>query len=217
MRYLIDGKVIRSENAAKSYKQKSKHVVNYLMSRTQSENVMDFGCGKLRYSSEIISIGKSVTFVDSELQLSRKQIVRGTYCNAIEYISTNYRNALSLSFEDASSQKINNHFDFISCTNVLSAIPCPDYLNKVLSLIHTALRIDGEALFVNHHRCSSFSKFQAGQRHMHGYIYASRSGFSYYGLMTNKIVIATLEPLGFEVIRSWSKEDIGFVLVRRSK
>lgn len=217
MRYLIDGKLIRSENAAKSYKQKSKHVSKYLMSRTPSDNVLDFGCGKLRYSSEISSIGKSVTFIDSELQLSRTQIIRGTSCSVTEYISNNYENANSLSFESVLNDGLNNHFDFISCTNVLSAIPCPDYLNKVLYLIHTALHESAEALFVNQHRCSSFAKFKTGQRHMHGYIYEGRSGFSYYGLMTNKVVVALLEPLGFEVVRCWSEEDVGFVLVRRSK
>ena len=215
MRYLIEGEIIRSENAAKSYKQKSKFVSNYLRARPSSNRVMDFGCGKLRYSDEIVSISKQVVFLDSDLQLSRSQMVRGVSTSVAEYVSTHYAHAQILSFESAVAQGVHSCFDFINCSNVLSAIPCVDYLQSALSIIYSALRGGGEALFVNQFRCSSFSKFESGRRHMYGYIYKARLGYTYYGVMTNDVVVDLLVPLGFEVVNVWSEEDVGFVLVRR--
>ena len=142
-------------------------------------------------------------------------MVRGITTSVAEYVSTHYANAQVLSFESAVAQGINGCFDFINCSNVLSAIPCAEYLQRSLCIIYSALEGGGEALFVNQFRCSSFSKFESGRRHMYGYIYKGRLGSTYYGVMTNDVVVDLLEPLGFEVVKVWSEGDIGFVLVRR--
>lgn len=109
---------------------------------------MDFGCGKLRYSDEIVSISKQVVFLDSDLQLSRSQMVRGISTSVAEYVSTHYAHAQILSFESAVAQGVHSCFDFINCSNVLSAIPCVDYLRSALCIIYSALQGGGEALLL---------------------------------------------------------------------
>ena len=87
MRYTIQGQIIKSENAAKPHNQKSKVIDEYLLSKAGNDTVLDYGCGKLRYADSLIKIGNKVTFVDSEVQLNRVQIIRGEKTNIPEYIN----------------------------------------------------------------------------------------------------------------------------------
>lgn len=215
MRYKFGDRVIRSENAAKSYKQKSKHVVDYFSRRPRVERLLDFGCGKLRYSEELLAISEHVTFVDSFVQLNRTQVVRGVLSSVREYVSDNYERAVCVAFEDSNSTYFLNDYDLVSCTNVLSAIACQEIMAKALGLIKSSLGESGEAIFINQYRCSSFSKFEIGKPHMHGYVYDSRNGSSYYGLMKNSTVSELLVGHGFQVTQKWTKDDVGFVLACR--
>ncbi|WP_067588049.1 hypothetical protein [Endozoicomonas ascidiicola] len=91
MRYEISGRLLKSENAAKPHVQKSGAVANYLLSHDSKANILDYGCGKLRYSDILIKLSDNITFVDSEIQLSREQVVRGVKTTVREYISKNYK------------------------------------------------------------------------------------------------------------------------------
>lgn len=214
MRYKFGDKIIRSENAAKSHAQKSKHVVEYFSRRPRVAKLLDFGCGKLRYSEELLAISEHVTFIDSSVQLNRSQVVRGVRLSVREYISHNYDRAVCVAFEDSDCSSLSG-YDLVSCTNVLSAIACQDVMAKALGLIRSSLNETGEAIFINQYRCSSFAKFEAGEPHMHGYVYDSRNGPSYYGLMKNSTVAELLADHGFQVAEKWTKDDVGFVVARR--
>jgi len=78
MRYKI-GKdsIIRSENAAKPDTQSSAYL-NKLISRLEPvHSSFDFGCGKLRYERAIAKTTEELALIDSEVQLSRTQMIRG--------------------------------------------------------------------------------------------------------------------------------------------
>lgn len=201
MRYTIQGQIIKSENAAKPHNQKSKVIDEYLLSKAGNDTVLDYGCGKLRYADSLIKIGNKVTFVDSEVQLNRVQIIRGEKTNIPEYIKRNYPGCEAISIEKIESHAI--RYDLITCTNVLSAIPCEETLSKVLSNIRNLLKPGGTAIFVNQHRSSYFKKHQTGQKHLHGYLYSGRRGHSYYGIMEKSKTEALVLSEGFELLRSW--------------
>lgn len=201
MRYVVQGQIIKSENAAKPYNQKSKVIDEYLLSKCRTNTVLDYGCGKLRYADSLIKIGKKVTFVDSELQLKREQIIRGEKTNISDYVKRHYPNCEAISIET-----IGNHttrYDLITCTNVLSAIPCEETLSKAISNIRNLLKPGGTAIFVNQHRSSYFKKYQSGKKHLHGYLYSGRRGHSYYGIMEKSKTEALVLSEGFELLRSW--------------
>jgi hypothetical protein len=85
MRYKVDGVTIRSENAAKPCNQKSQRVDGYL--RTLSaETLLDFGCGKLRYSDTLVKISPRVTFLDSLIQINRQQVIRGERTTVVDFL-----------------------------------------------------------------------------------------------------------------------------------
>lgn len=91
-----------------------------------------------------------MTFLDSRRQLERVQIIRGVQTTIPDYVINNYKNANIVSYENI--DKITNHYDFILCANVLSAIPCESTIHKVLSAIRELLKSDGEALIVNQYK-----------------------------------------------------------------
>jgi len=212
MRYLVNGSNIRSENAAKSHTQKSKPVDDYLLNSGKGQSILDFGCGKLRYSDTLTKIATTVTFVDSQIQLSRKQLIRGEHTSVTEFVSKNYPNCKTIPFE-----QIHEHrelYNLITCTNVLSAIPCKETLNKVLSNIKKLLSSNGIAVFINQHRSSYFKKFETGIKHLNGYIYSNEKSISYYGIFNKTVTQELLLEHGYEIIKSWCIGESTFVEAR---
>lgn len=122
MRYVVNGTEIKSENTAKSSSQKSSAVDFYLQSLEGKPSILDFGCGKLRYSDTLVDVASTVTFVDSNIQLDREQVIRGEKATVRTYVRDNYVGCLTVSYEDLAGH--NDKYDIIICTNVLSAILC---------------------------------------------------------------------------------------------
>lgn len=211
MRYDISGKLLKSENAAKPHSQKSGVVVDYLLSHSNKKNILDYGCGKLRYSDTLINLSSNITFVDSEIQLSRQQMVRGTKTTVHDYVSKNYSNCRTLSVEKISEH--DSRYELITCTNVLSAIPCINALNEALKQIKRLLHRDGVAVFINQHRSSYFKKYESGSKHLHGFLYNGRRGTSYYGILNKQDTEDLLKNNGFIIKKSWCSGESNYIEV----
>lgn len=209
MRYQIAGIELRTENAAKPHTQQSTPVAEYLKTKGSVSTLLDFGCGKLRYSDILVSIAESTTFVDSEIQLSRLQSVRGIRTSVKEYVKANYQNCQTLSLEDISAHRM--RYDLITCTNVISAIPCKQTLSSSLLQIKNLLKYDGVAIFINQHRSSYFKKYESGKKHMYGYLYQGRRGASYYGIMCRQTMSKLLTENGLTILKSWNQGESNFI------
>lgn len=214
MNYKIHDVTIRSENAAKPHTMPSGYLCRYLKELNKSGKALDFGCGKLRYAEELTNKFSAVTFVDSSKQLERTQIVRGIKTSVNEYVMKNYNGASSVSFENI--ELITEKYDFILCSNVLSAIPCVDTINNVVSRINLLLKEDGEALIVNQYRSSYFKKYEDGVKHLYGYIHKNSKGSSYYGLLDECTVKKICFSNGLLILDSWSKAGSSYVKVGRN-
>lgn len=212
MRYLVNGTFIRSENAAKPHTQKSKSVEDYLLCSGRTQSILDFGCGKLRYSDTLMKIATCVTFVDSEIQLSRTQMIRGEKTSVTDFVSKNYPHCKTVPFEQIHEHQ--EQYNLITCTNVLSAIPCPQTLSNVISNIKKLLSRDGVAVFINQHRSSYFKKFETGKKHLNGYIYNNQKSTTYYGIFNKTITQELLLDHDFEIIKSWCVGESTFVEAR---
>ncbi|HHD2045886.1 TPA: class I SAM-dependent methyltransferase [Klebsiella pneumoniae] len=215
LNYKINGIIIRSENAAKPYTMPSNYLCNYIESSIKSGRALDFGCRKLRYSEQLVNKFETVTFLDSRKQLERVQIIRGVQTTIPEYVANNYKNANAVPFE--SIDKITNHYDFILCANVLSAIPCKSTIYKVISAIRDLLKSDGEAMIVNQYKSSYFKKYESGIKHLHGYIYQNSRNASYYGLLDENIVSKICLDNNLVIIKSWRKAGSSYVVVGKNK
>jgi hypothetical protein len=76
MRYKISSGVeIRTENAAKPASQPSQFLVDLISGLPHVSMTFDYGCGKLRYVKAISSKTDTLTLIDSEIQLSRLQML----------------------------------------------------------------------------------------------------------------------------------------------
>lgn len=214
MNYKINGIIIRSENAAKPHTMPSNYLCKYIKNTIKNGSALDFGCGKLRYSEQLANKFKTVTFLDSRKQLERVQIIRGVQTTIPEYVAKNYKNANVVPFE--SIGKIANHYDFILCANVLSAIPCKSTIFKVISAIRELLKNDGEAMIVNQYKSSYFKRYESGIKHLHGYIYQNSRNASYYGLLDEGIVSKICLDNNLAVIKSWSKAGSSYVVVGKN-
>lgn len=215
MNYKINGITIRSENAAKPHTMPSSYLCNYIKSSIKNGRALDFGCGKLRYSEQLVNKFETVTFLDSRKQLERVQIIRGIQTTIPEYVTNNYKNANVVPFE--SINKITSHYDFILCANVLSAIPCKSTIYKIISAIRELLKSDGEAIIVNQYKSSYFKKYESGIKHLHGYIYQNSRNASYYGLLDENVVSEICLDNNLAIIKSWSKAGSSYVVVGKGK
>jgi 2-polyprenyl-3-methyl-5-hydroxy-6-metoxy-1,4-benzoquinol methylase len=201
MRYKIKGAEIRTENAAKPSSQKSSAVDDYIGAISNAHLILDFGCGKLRYSDTLVSVASKVTFVDSDIQLNREQVIRGERTTVKHYVKSNYSGCKTIPYENL--EKHRSKYDVITCTNVLSAIPCKKTISEIMGHISRLLKKDGFAIFVNQHRSSYFKKYESGEKMLHGYLYSGSKGSSYYGILDKVAMGRLLENHGYENIKTW--------------
>lgn len=215
LNYKINGITIRSENAAKPHTMPSGYLCNYIKNSLKNGRALDFGCGKLRYSEELVNKFDVVTFLDSRKQLERVQIIRGVKTTIPEFVANNYKNSNAVPFENV--DKITDQYDFILCANVLSAVPCKTTIYKIISSIRELLKSDGEAMIVNQYKSSYFRKYESGIKHLHGYIYQNFRNASYYGLLDERVVREICLENNLSIIKSWSKAGSSYVIVGKNK
>lgn len=184
MRYKIGRDiVVRSENAAKPEAQSSSYL-NKLISRLKPVRAsFDFGCGKLRYERVIAKRTDELAVVDSEVQLSRTQIIRGRPTTIRDHVQKlNHVEAHTVSQFAA----LNRHFDRGFCINVLSVIPSASVRVGIVQLMKAKLKPGGSCLFVSLYRNSDFTRMQKlpnCQPYDNGFLMKSLRGHSFYGLI----------------------------------
>jgi SAM-dependent methyltransferase len=201
MRYnLGNGVVIRSENAAQSGRNTSKHLRGIIADLPIVGSSFDYGCGKLRYAAAILETTETLTVVDSEIQLSRTQIIDGAITTVRAALGGNNR-ATAANVQEF--DHLNMRFDRGFCINVLSVIPIDAIRRRVLGLIRSKLRPGAPCLFVIQYRNSRFTErlqLPNAQQQRDGILVDSLRGFSYYGLIPPDRLTTMLQAAGFEII-----------------
>ena len=118
MHYQINDITIKSELAAKPLSQTNKYVLQYISLLSNECEVLDYGCGKLRYSIPISKKVKGVVAIDSKEQVDSYKKIGDRYCRPRD-MSDSHLAVLSIDEMKWDKPK----FDVVFCTNVLSAIP----------------------------------------------------------------------------------------------
>jgi hypothetical protein len=214
LRYIVNKTQIRSENAAKSPVQYSKYLKNWILQYDKVGLSVDYGCGKLRYANHLRKISKHTVLVDSKIQLTRTQTLFGINTSVRDYVKKNWKTC-EVQYAETFSE--NNVADFILCANVLSAIPSLYARTKMLSKIESCLKPKGQCLFCTQYTNSYFTMIaqsQKSKKHLDGWIFQSRNGAYYYGIINCKKMRAILEKI-FSIIDVWREGQSTYALVQK--
>lgn len=201
MHYTLNNIVIKSENTAKSSKQKNQIIVDYISRMKFCDSILDYGCGKCRYTRLLSSKANDIYLLDSQIQIKRKQIIEGQYTSVLEY-ANEFANVSVISVE--TFQCLNNRsFDFILCTNVLSAVPYIEERKRILINIKRLLSKSGIALISVQYRNSYFKTYVENKENFpyeDGWIIKKGNSYSFYGMIYPDALYSLCKEVGLKVV-----------------
>lgn len=207
--------IIKTENAAKPACQGSRHLKRLISNLPRVEHSFDYGCGKLRYHSDILKSSDLVSIIDSEVQISRQQIIKGQQ-TSIRKITAGSNSTMT--YNDVEFQKLGREFDRGFCINVLSVIPIIKKRREVLTTILNHLKPGASCLFVVQYRNSDFSrmkKMKNARPWRDGFLIDSLRGFSFYGLIPPPNLVSLIRTQGFQVERLSLNQGSAFLWASR--
>jgi SAM-dependent methyltransferase len=218
MHYKIGSDItIKTENAAKPESQRSAYLDALISGLNTVSCSFDYGCGKLRYKDIILRKTETLTLIDSEVQISREQMICGQF-TTIRKIAQRSNHLSAYSIEEFAC--LSETFDRGFCINVLSVIPYYFVRRQVLSLIRSKLRPGGTCLFVVQYRNSDFTRMRGmanARPWRDGFLIDSLRGFSFYGLILPERLVEMVAGAGFEIAERRLNEGSVYLLARAPK
>jgi 2-polyprenyl-3-methyl-5-hydroxy-6-metoxy-1,4-benzoquinol methylase len=216
VRYRIDDLTIRSENAAKPASQKSAAVTSWLRQQQRVADSLDYGCGKLRYATDLAARSRRVTFVDSDVQIRRQQVVLGRRTTVIDCVASRWHGGRVLTVEEYTTDP--RKYDLVLCANVLSAIPSRKRRLAVLRGIRAKLKKTGVCLLVSQYRNSYFNAAahaRGSRSYEDGWILSGRHGPAFYAPLGPERLQAMARRAGMVVREVVLYEGSVLLAVRR--
>ena len=204
MHYEIDGLVVESELAAKPLAQSNKYILQYISDIPWSSLVLDYGCGKLRFTIPLSMQVASVVAIDSRCQLNKVQTINGIRTSVAEYAKTRMHNVYVCEIEDKAWKE--GKYDRILLTNVLSAIPFYETRLNVLSNVKSVLAGDGEVVISTQYRNSYFKTYEARSSCLKFYdgwlMRRSPTAYAFYGIVTPEKIAELCGKVGLAILNT---------------
>lgn len=196
MHYYVNEYIIESELSAKSTKQTNKIVLNFISQLPSYYEVLDYGCGKLRYAIPLACQTAKVIAIDSIYQIEKRQKINDILIAPKEYIHKN------LIVEDVNSMDWKrNRYDLVFCVNVLSAIPNDEERSKILINSKKVLKPQGYMYIVVQYRNSYFNYYETRENAIKfndGWLLKRGNNKCYfYGLVTPEKIVNLCNNAGF--------------------
>ncbi len=157
MHYKFDGVVLKTENAAKPTSQASQAVLEWISTLPRNSAVLDYGCGKFRYTIPLAKRVKSVAAVDSIHQIKRVQIIH-KHRSTLEQYAKDYLPNVQV-FDESTQAWKKRTYNFIVCTNVLSAVPTQRQRVSILRQLRSLMRKDTCLFLCTQFRNSYFDNY----------------------------------------------------------
>lgn len=215
MRYNLSGGIIlHTENAAKPVAQASKYLNSIIRALPSVEASVDYGCGKLRYLGPMLDTSERLALVDSEVQLSRHQVVCGSKTDIRSLVTSSNR------ITAFNTEEFAHHvggYDRGFCINVISAIPYAFARANALRLLRRSLRQNAECLFVIQYRNSDFTRMANlpyARKWQDGILLDSLRGHSFYALISPKKLVNLVRRAGFAVVETHLNEGSVYLWAR---
>lgn len=202
MHYQItDSCIVKSENAALTTKQPNMQIVKYISNLPNNIVALDYGCGKLRHSIFLYKKCSLLVVIDSDIQITRIQKIDNMKLNVIDYIDSKMPTALAFPISDNRWKKYK--YDFVLCTNVLSAIPSFKEREIILTNIKNNLKSEGKALISVQYRNSYFKSYKENsnaKEYLDGWIIKKGTFYSFYGIIQPKDLTNLCIQQGFKIL-----------------
>jgi 2-polyprenyl-3-methyl-5-hydroxy-6-metoxy-1,4-benzoquinol methylase len=216
MHYALgSGIIVKSENAALTTKQTNKVVLKYISELSSNLVALDYGCGKLRHSIPLYEKAKNLSVIDSDIQINRLQRINGIRTSVISYVQ--------LYMPKAKAFAINSFlwpaqaYDFILCTNVLSAIPDYSERQKILNNIKKMLKPGGKALISVQYSNSYFKTYQnnpAATCFLDGWLIKRKDKtYSFYGIISKDELINMCVSSNLSILNKYQSDGSIYIEV----
>lgn len=211
MHYQINDITIKSELAAKPLSQTNKYVLQYISLLSNECEVLDYGCGKLRYSIPISKKVKGVVAIDSKEQVDSYKKIGDRYCRPRD-MSDSHLAVLSIDEMKWDKPK----FDVVFCTNVLSAIP---FENERLKLLKNAKKVlkTGGTLFVSvQYRNSYFKDYSRRKdviKYNDGWLIKkkAKNQYAFYAELSSDYIVELCKKVGYSSFLIRKKDGSCFI------
>ena len=213
MHYRIKSGIVKSENAAKSTKEASAYLLGLLKQFGQFDQVLDYGCGKLRYAVHLQRQAKKLTLVDSDIQLSRPLDLFGTKTSIREFVRKNWPNTRVLDQREFPSDR--RRYDFILCANVLSSIPANRTRLSILRSFAKCLKRNGCCLVICQHTNSYFwsqMRNKSVKKVGDGFVKGDKDSLSFYGLIPPDRLRQLVLDAGLTIEKSWVNDQSCYIV-----
>lgn len=215
MHYKINDGIIESELAAKSTRQPNKQVLKYINTLSSDEVVLDYGCGKLRYTIPLSKQVKKVVAIDSLEQLSKRQIINGKMMRLLDF----YDEAISIYSIDSVEWR-NQQYDTIFCTNVLSAVPYYIERLQILKNAKSVLKDSGVLFISTQYRNSYFNTYNERadiQRFIDGWLIPrTNKKYCFYAPITENALSELCVDAGLQIKKVFKHDGSCFIIAAKS-
>lgn len=216
MHYKINDTIVKLENAAKPTFTPSRYML-YLLEQyiSKKDTVLDYGCGKLRYTIPVSKIAKSVYGVDSKEELFRSIKIKGQK-TTITNFSEKYKNIYLHTTTAKSWQEIK--YDKIILSHVLSAIPHEKDRIKIVKKLYKVMHENSVLIACTNHRMSYFKKWDKSpkiDKYNDGY-FVKEPAPSYFGVINKAKLTNYFIKNKFEILKSYIEEDNAYCICKRA-
>ncbi len=215
MHYKFMGVELRTENAAKPFRQASRWLIEQISQIPPNAEVLDYGCGKFRYTIPLSRRAKHVYAIDSPQQVNREQQIASKRSTLREYASKYLKNVAVHEVGSSEWQRVK--FDFILCANVLSVIPHKAERVRVLRKLGRVLKTDGRILASTQFRNTHFKHWQANPRASwvrDGWFVQGIRGASFYAIISPKKLNGLCRSAGLRVETFGSRGETAFAFAK---
>ena len=214
MHYKIKDYVIESELAAKSVLQPNQNVLNYISNIPSFYTVLDYGCGKLRYTLPLSKRVKKVVAIDSAEQIKKLQIINGQRTSLSE---VKIDNVTVCALEDSKWRA--EAYDLVLCTNVLSAIPFESIREEVIRNACSVLKETGQLYITVQYRNSYFSQYNQRQdvkKFEDGWlILKNKQRGMFYAPLTSDYIVKLCQKNGFTNFHICNKDGSCYITAKK--
>lgn len=217
MHYVIGEYLIRSELAARSTQKPSRHVLEWISCLPSESQVLDYGCGKLRYTLPLSKKVANVVAVDSAKQLAKVQRIGTTRTTIQHYVKQMLPNVEAHTID--SPLWISKKYTHVLCANVLSSIPDISERINVLSRIRSVITTDSIVLFCHQYTNSYFKKIaekNISKPLLDGWLNPTKNGATFFGIIQADPFIHFCQNNGLEVVSCYHRGQSIFTEARRA-
>ena len=214
MHYKVKDCVVESELAAKSVLQPNQNVLDYIKTLPNHYNVLDYGCGKLRYTLPLSNQVNKVVAIDSAEQINKRQIINGDK-TSLSQIKID--NVVICTLDDDTWRQ--EKYDLVFCTNVLSAIPFDALREELIGNAYSVLTEKGQLFITVQYRNSYFSQYdhrEDVERFEDGWlILKDKQKGMFYAPLTSKYIVKLCKKSGFKEFCVHNKDGSCYIIATK--